>query len=146
MDHKTNTLRESIGKRTYFKKEMREEKKNTRVFIWAQTERAIQHLHDEFQIGNINKNYGHANAQASDKFVMRMRKWLTKRKMFRIIFKQLMQPSPAAKGRTSILLVKCSVAAPQTFTHSFTVLLPVSELEESFSLLPPSPPHDAPLL
>lgn len=28
-DHETSTLRESIGKRTYFKKEMREEKKNT---------------------------------------------------------------------------------------------------------------------
>lgn len=52
-----------------------------------QTKRAIQHLHDEFQIENINKNYGHANAQARDKFVMRMKKWLTKRKMFRIFLK-----------------------------------------------------------
>lgn len=31
-----------------------------------------------FRLKTLKKNYGHANVQASDKFVMRIRKWLTK--------------------------------------------------------------------
>lgn len=82
-----------------------------------QTKRAIQHLHDEFQIENINKNYGHANVRASDKSVMRMRKWLTKRKMFQIFFsKQLMQPSSVGKDE---ILPSLASAMLQSSRHSF---------------------------
>ena len=102
MDHETSTLREHNRKKNlFFKRNERGKEKTPCVCTWAQTKRAIQHLQDEFQIENINKNYGHANVQASDKFVMRMRKRLTKRKMFRIFFfffTQLMQPSSSTKN------------------------------------------------
>lgn len=102
MDHETSTLREHNRKKNlFFKRNERGKEKTPCVCTWAQTKRAIQHLQDEFQIENINKNYGHANVQASDKFVMRMRKRLTKRKMFSFFFffsTQLMQPSSSSKN------------------------------------------------
>lgn len=66
------------------KKNWESKRKIPCVYLSVPTKRAIQHLHDEFQIENIKKNYGHANVQASDTSVMRMRmnKWLTKRKRF----------------------------------------------------------------
>lgn len=60
--------------------------------------RAIQHLHHEFQIENINKNYVHANVQASDKFVMRMNGLPREKKCLECFFKQLMQPWIQSKG------------------------------------------------
>lgn len=58
-------------KELIFEKKWEEKRKIFCVYIGVQTKRAIQHLHDEFQIENINKNYGHANVHASDKSLMR---------------------------------------------------------------------------
>lgn len=134
-------------KEIIFKKKRERKRKIPCVYIWVQTKRAVQHLHDEFQIENINKNYGHANVQASDKFVMRMRKWLTKRKMFRIVF--FLQTANAAqlcrKGGNSTLFSKCSFTEPQTFVHSSALLLRRLRVRGYFSSPPPYP-HDASLL
>lgn len=112
------------GKELIFKKKWERKRKILRVYIRAQTKRAIQHLQDEFQIENINKNYGHANVQASDKFVMRRRKWLTKRKMFRIFFSpaQLMQPGSATKDEFLPCLM-WNFIEPQTFSQPMILLI-----------------------
>lgn len=129
MDHETSTLREHNRKKNlFFKRNERGKEKTPCVCTWAQTKRAIQHLQDEFQIENINKNYGHANVQASDKFVMRMRKRLTKRKMFSFFF--FFHTANATqlfvKEWISTLWVLCNFTEPQTITHSLILLfLPV---------------------
>lgn len=97
------------------------------VYLSVPTKRAIQRLHDEFQIENIKKNYGHANVQASDTFVMRMRmkKWLTKRKRFRIFFWHTANAGQLrGQGRISTSFLKCSWREPQTCIHAWVLLFP----------------------
>ena len=124
MDHETSTLREHNRKKNlFFKRNERGKEKTPCVCTWAQTKRAIQHLQDEFQIENINKNYGHANVQASDKFVMRMRKRLTKRKMFRIFFFFFHTANATQlfdKEWISTLWVLCNFTEPQTIIHWYS--------------------------
>lgn len=121
-------------KKLISKKKEERERKIPRVYIWVQTKRAIQHLHDEFQIENINKNYGHANVRASDKSVMRMRKWLTKRKMFLIFFFQTANAAQLCrKGWNSTFFSKCNVTELQTFIHSLILLFVCLRVRGHFS-------------
>jgi hypothetical protein len=88
-------------KKNLFLKRNEGRKEKCTVFIY------VCKLKGPFSISKINfrlkalkKNYGRANVQTSNKFAMRMRKWLTKRTVcFDFFFKLLMQPNYVTKDQ-----------------------------------------------